>query len=157
MHQLLAIVEVDKDKRVKCCGPGCKSYVYRRIHVVLSNEKIEVLGSTCYQRNYLNIRKNSEYTGSYSRKLTEEERKLLAENTVLLIKKFEEERRKEQEKQQSKPKTKEPNGGATREVKCHYCGDRMHTKYSLTPALGFKCDKCKEAKAVLPLRTTRRY
>ena len=93
MTRLLAIVSVDRERRVRCRAPGCKRTVYAQIHVVETDEgTIEVLGSTCYGLIYKGeLSRNSVYTGSSSRQLTEEERYLLEQNTEALIREFQEE------------------------------------------------------------------
>lgn len=90
---LLAIVEVEKEKRVYCPAAACTKTVYKQIHIVAENDRILVLGSKCYS-TLCGTKKSrqSQYTGSTSRKLTAQERELLADNTAALIKKFEEEK-----------------------------------------------------------------
>lgn len=49
---LLAIVSVEYEDRVRCGQPSCGHSVYRRIHVVREDEKLLVLGSTCFEKRY---------------------------------------------------------------------------------------------------------
>ena len=52
MPKLLAIVEVDKKKRVQCGQRGCGHGVYKAIHIVQDDDGLLVLGSTCYAKRY---------------------------------------------------------------------------------------------------------
>ena len=54
MSKLLAVVEVEKEKKVRCCAPECNKSVYKRIHIVEDNSEIIVLGETCYKILYGN-------------------------------------------------------------------------------------------------------
>lgn len=155
MEELLAIVEVDQEKRVKCCGPDCKAYVYKRIHVVKTDDGVKVLGSTCYRGLFGNKKEYPKYTGGFARTLTEEERNLLAENTQKLIDKFENEK-VELSKSHPLPTTPQIiSSELGREVKCHYCGSSMRTTKFSAPAMGFKCEACVAVKAKLPERPQR--
>lgn len=93
--QLLAIVSVAYADRVRCGQPTCGHSVYRRIHVVRENEKLLVLGSTCFAKRYGNDRAlgPAHFGSGDGRVLTDEERKLLLNNTETLIAQFEEEAR----------------------------------------------------------------
>ncbi len=156
MHELLQVVEVNPEDKVRCCAPDCHRSVYKRIHVVRDNGEIIVLGETCYGLIYKNIEsKKSNYFGSTSRKLSPEERLLLVENTEALIAKFEQEHKHQIEasraatlaapkgEQQLSPSPAAPQG-FERHVSCIYCGTRMSTHLKFTPAKGFKCAQCKE-------------
>ena len=90
--QLLAIVEVPRDDRVRCQCPGCNHPVFRRIHVVLEASAVRVYGSECFKKLFLGLPVASsmpKYTPSEGRQLTEVERRLLIENTERLIQQFE--------------------------------------------------------------------
>lgn len=92
-HQLLAIVAVDPEHRVRCGQPGCGHSVYARIHVVRADGELLVLGSTCFEKRYGSgsALGAPNYGGGNERQLTPEERGLLEENTALLLAKFEQE------------------------------------------------------------------
>lgn len=45
--ELLIIVEIPKDKKVLCQAVGCGRAIYRRVHVVKNNGKIEIYGEDC--------------------------------------------------------------------------------------------------------------
>lgn len=92
-HQLLAIVAVDPEHRVRCGQPGCGHSVYARIHVVRADGELLVLGSTCFEKRYGSgsALGAPSYGGGNGRQLTPEERGLLEENTALLLAKFEQE------------------------------------------------------------------
>lgn len=49
---LLDVVEVDRDRRVRCQAEGCGHSVYARIHLVLVDGQFQVLGGNCLQRLY---------------------------------------------------------------------------------------------------------
>lgn len=90
--QLLAIVEVPRDDRVRCQAQGCNHPVYRRVHVVREDSAIHVYGSECFKKLFVGLPVASaapRYTTADGRQLTEEERRLLIENTERLIQQFE--------------------------------------------------------------------
>lgn len=94
MHsaQLLAIVEVPHDDRVRCQATGCNHPVFRRIHVVRDESGIHVYGSECFKKLFLGLPVASAapaYTSTEGRPLTDEERQLLVENTERLIQQLE--------------------------------------------------------------------
>jgi hypothetical protein len=90
--QLLAVVEVPREDRVRCQSVGCNHSVFRRIHVVRENSAIRVYGSECFKKLFVGLPIASatpHYTSSEGRQLTDEERQLLVENTERLIQQFE--------------------------------------------------------------------
>ena len=90
--QLLAVVEVPRDDRVRCQSVGCNHSVFRRIHVVRENSAIRVYGSECFKKLFVGLpiaSSTPHYTSSEGRQLTDEERQLLVENTERLIQRFE--------------------------------------------------------------------
>lgn len=92
--QLLAVVEVPRDVRVRCQAAGCHHPVFRRIHVVREGAAVHVYGSECFKRLFESSPVGSStprYTSSDGRHLTQEERQLLIENTERLIQQFEDE------------------------------------------------------------------
>ncbi|WP_444941698.1 hypothetical protein ACJJI3_04985 [Microbulbifer sp. ZKSA004] len=47
MAKLLAIVEVEKGRSIRCCAEVCNRPVYKRIHVIEKDDRsILVLGAT---------------------------------------------------------------------------------------------------------------
>lgn len=50
--QLLAIVEVAYEDRIRCQQPDCHHVVYRAVHIVQEGESLLVLGSTCFAKRY---------------------------------------------------------------------------------------------------------
>ena len=92
--QLLAVVEVPRDDRVRCQAAGCNHSVFRRIHVVRENSVVRVHGSECFKKLFVGLPVASSmprYSSSEGRHLTEEERRLLIENTERLVQQFESE------------------------------------------------------------------
>jgi hypothetical protein len=90
--ELLAIVEVPRDERVRCQAAGCNHPVFRRIHVVREGAAVSVYGSECFKRLFVGLPVGSSsprYGTSEGRSLTDEERQLLIENTERLIQQFE--------------------------------------------------------------------
>lgn len=89
--ELLAIVQVNPDQRVRCQAPGCGHGVYQRIHVVRHDGRVGVYGSDCFRRLFAGVlvSREARFGGGASRPLTAEERDLLAFNTVALINRFE--------------------------------------------------------------------
>lgn len=176
MHKLLAVVEVDKDSRVICQFEGCGRHVYKRIHVVLDNEKVSVLGQRCYSKMYHDgsesITVPSHYTGAESRKLTAEEIAMLIDNTAWLIEQFEYELMMRLEKEKEARESQErlaadeerkrlaqiaanqqsQNEVLHRDVVCHYCKRPMKTRAKSVPAVGYKCQACIENNRSLPSR-----
>ena len=99
--ELLAIVEVPRDERVRCQAPGCNHPVFRRIHVIREGEAISVLGSECFKHLFTTLPVASatpKYSTSEGRHLTDEERQLLVENTRRLVEQFEAEHQVELER-----------------------------------------------------------
>lgn len=96
--QLLAIVEVPSEDRVRCQSACCNHPVFRRIHVVRENSAVRVYGAECFKKLFVGLPVASsmpQYTSSDGRHLTEEERQLLVENTERLIQRFESEHQAE--------------------------------------------------------------
>jgi len=90
MPNLLAIVEVDKEKRVQCGQPGCGHVVYKAIHIIQEGDELLVLGSTCFAKRYEGFKGLGEtiYGGGAGRKLTDAQRELLMNNTAELLAQF---------------------------------------------------------------------
>ena len=109
--KLLAVVCFEsKKEQVKCGYPGCKHYVYRRIHVVEDGGKISILGSTCFAKKYQGKEPLGTANfghGSDGKVLNADERELLLQNTAALIARFEQERR-DQQQQNEKNRTLPP-------------------------------------------------
>lgn len=86
--QLLAIVEVPHDARVRCQADGCNHSVFRRIHVVRDESGFHVYGSECFKKIFAGsslVSSTPAYTATSGHPLTEEERQLLIENTERFI------------------------------------------------------------------------
>ena|SRR5665647_2313190 len=109
--QLLAVVEVPRDVRVRCQAAGCNHPVFRRIHVVREGAAVQVYGSECFKRLFGSSPVGSStprYTSSDGRHLTEEERQLLIENTERLIQQFEAEDQAELARKAALATTRQP-------------------------------------------------
>ena len=92
--QLLAVVEVPRDDRVRCQAAGCNHSVFRRIHVVRENSIVRVYGSECFKNLFVGLpvaASMPRYTSSEGRRLSGDERQLLIENTERLVQQFESE------------------------------------------------------------------
>ena len=90
--QLLAVVEVLRDERVRCQAAGCNHPVFRRIHVVREGASISVYGSECFKKLFAELPVGSSsprYGSVEGRHLTDDEGQLLIENTERLIQQFE--------------------------------------------------------------------
>lgn len=109
--QLLAVVEVPRDVRVRCQAASCNHPVFRRIHVVRDGAAVQVYGSECFKRLFESSPVGSStprYTSSDGRHLTEEERQLLIENTERLIQQFEAEDQAELARKAALAATRQP-------------------------------------------------
>ncbi len=88
---LLMVVEVSKDKRIRCDYESCNHGVYKRIHVVYFEDgHYECLGSSCYKK--LTEQSNVTFQQASSvdaigegKVLTDQEREQLIENKALLL------------------------------------------------------------------------
>ena len=92
---LLAVVEVPHEDRVRCAAEGCGHSVYRRVHLVRTGGSTQVYGSDCFARLFGSTptwQAEPRYGSGTGRALTPEERALLTENTERLIEQFEKER-----------------------------------------------------------------
>lgn len=84
--QLLAIVEVGEDKRVRCQFPGCKQTIYKSIHVIAEQGELKVIGSTCVTKGaYGEIGLPAYTSGGDGKLLSDEERQMLLNNTSELV------------------------------------------------------------------------
>lgn len=87
--ELLAVVEVPYDARIRCQAQGCGHAVYKRIHVVRQGDALQVLGTDCFSKIFgAATSLNPRYGGSEGRVLTLEERELLLTNTDQLLERF---------------------------------------------------------------------
>ncbi|ABM33311.1 hypothetical protein QRO08_11775 [Paracidovorax citrulli] len=88
--RLLAVVEVEKEQRIRCQQPGCNHTVYKAIHVVDEQGTLLVLGSTCFAKQYGSPTKLGDpaYGNGGGRVLTSEERQMLQDNTRAFIERF---------------------------------------------------------------------
>lgn len=90
--ELLSVVEVPFDARIRCQAEGCGHSVYKRIHVVRDGDTLKVLGSDCFNKLFgRGTRSQPRYGGSDGRVLTQEERELLLSNTAQLLQRFQNE------------------------------------------------------------------
>ena len=162
MIKLLAIVEVDKNARILCQSKGCGKSVYKRIHVVNDNNKIIVLGQTCYSHIYggnasiFTDDVGAYYTSGKGRKLTADERNLLLKNTEKLIEQFENEKRNLPEEKieysalEAIPDKILEGAKMLRDVNCHYCKQPMKTRAKSAPVVGYKCETCAKDNRGMP-------
>lgn len=83
---LLGVVGVERDHRIRCQAPGCNHAVYKAIHLVDLDGKLQLYGSQCCGKlfGWTSKTRNASYT-STERRLTAEERLQLETNTVELI------------------------------------------------------------------------
>jgi hypothetical protein len=89
---LVAVVEVEHDKRILCQAPSCGRSVYRKIHIVLESGKFILLGSDCYSHLYgSGALREPVYAWGSDRKLSDQERQQLIENTAAFIERLEKE------------------------------------------------------------------
>jgi hypothetical protein len=92
-YKLIVILEIPKEKRVRCQYKGCLHPIYKQIHIIrYESGEISCIGSKCYSL----LRESHPVTAATapllgdrsSVRLTEEEISLLASNTEELIKRF---------------------------------------------------------------------
>ncbi|WP_374091067.1 hypothetical protein [Methylomicrobium lacus] len=91
--QLIAVIEVPEDKKVLCQSEGCGRSVYKSVHIVKLNGKLQIVGSECFKK-YIGKQRSQEklkplYGSSDGIHLSEHERDLLLQNTEQLIAEFE--------------------------------------------------------------------
>jgi hypothetical protein len=88
--ELLAIVSVSPDKRVRCRAPNCGHSVYAAVHIVRDAGLTTVLGSVCSGRlfGFGSASDVPRFGGTGGRMLTDEERDLLDANTEELLQRF---------------------------------------------------------------------
>ncbi|MFM9969575.1 MAG: hypothetical protein ACKVQK_14395 [Burkholderiales bacterium] len=99
---LLAVVEVPREDRVRCQAVGCNHSVFRRIHVIRDPSGIHVYGSECFKKLFAGLpvaSSSPKYSSSDGRQLTDEERQWLAANTERLIEQFESQYQEELKRQ----------------------------------------------------------
>lgn len=168
--ELLAVVKVDPDKRIRCMAPGCTHTVYARIHVLRDDGELRLVGSTCFEKFYGDIcTELHPYHAVFGefKVLTEEETQMLTQNTEELLARFKLEFETHKQANQNKleefveelQKTDNPNSsisanykswsndkfvpkGKSRDVICRKCGNDMQTEYLYSPAIGYTCNPC---------------
>ena len=90
--ELIAVIEVSENEKVLCQFENCDRPVFKRIHIVRNNKKIQVLGSECYKKKYGKYHALNKIEPIYGSNtgiaLSETERLLLLENTEELIRQF---------------------------------------------------------------------
>lgn len=84
--KLLGFVEVPKSDRIRCDHEGCDHTVYKKIHVVETDDGLRLIGGTCYRHHYRGLVDESEarYGGGEGYLLTPAEREQIKENTEAL-------------------------------------------------------------------------
>lgn len=90
--QLLAVIEVSHDDRVRCMAAGCGHSVFKRVHIIRRDSALLVYGSTCFAREFHGhevTASSPRFTSHTGRILSAEERQLLTSNTEQLIARFE--------------------------------------------------------------------
>lgn len=87
--ELLAVVEVEKERRIRCQATGCNHAVYKAIHVVQAAEGLQLLGSECCAKlfGWTSKQRAAAFT-SGDRRLSAEEREQLILNTRTLLEKL---------------------------------------------------------------------
>ena len=90
--ELIAVVEVEWDGRIRCQAPGCSRAVHKAVHVIAADGRLLVYGSSC-SADYFGFGKSNSpgprYGTSKGRKLTNEERDTLVANTASLVARME--------------------------------------------------------------------
>lgn len=86
---LLGVVEVERDQRIRCQAPGCKHSVYRAIHLVDLDGRLQLYGSQCCGKlfGWTSKSRGASYTTT-ERRLSPEERLQLEANTAELVEKL---------------------------------------------------------------------
>ena len=86
--ELLAILRVPKEQRVRCQAPGCRQPVYQSIHVVRLNGAVTIFGSECFKTHFLGHALSGVtpvYSTVTNKLLTDAERAMLDNNTAMLL------------------------------------------------------------------------
>lgn len=91
--QLIAVIEVPEDKKVICQSEGCGRSVYKSVHIVRMDGKLQIVGSECFKKHIGKSRSQEKLKPLYGSgegiPLSEQERDLLLRNTEQLIAEFE--------------------------------------------------------------------
>lgn len=85
---LLAILQVAKDKRVRCQAPNCTRTVYKRIHVVRLGGAVTIYGSECFKIQFEGQaigKSEPRFSSVTDKRLSDVERAFLDSNTELLL------------------------------------------------------------------------
>lgn len=108
---LAAIIEVPKEKRVRCQRQGCPKTVWKAVQMIVwADSRIECWGGDCFYEHLAKLATPEQLeprwsAGSGGRKLTEDQRALLDINREELIKRIEEEWNVEKLRQEEQAKT----------------------------------------------------
>lgn len=85
MLDLLAILSVEKSKRIRCQAEGCGRGVYSAIHVLRIDGQIKLYGSECYKKLCGDNESKPSYGSWGDSVLTDEQRQALLDNTEQLL------------------------------------------------------------------------
>lgn len=79
--ELVTIVTVPQEQRVKCQHEGCGRHVYSKIHVVRKDDEITFVGQTCFRKLFGVLNLAPSFGGKGSTSLTEAEREQILQNS----------------------------------------------------------------------------
>lgn len=83
--ELLTVVTLDREGRVKCQHEGCGRHVFARVHVIRQNGKVSFVGSTCFRKLFGDLDLHPSFGGSNGLLLSEEQRKQILANTEAFL------------------------------------------------------------------------
>lgn len=131
--ELLAVMSLDKADRARCQAPGCKHYIYARVHVVRESGAISFYGSECFKKRVGKYTQKPHYGDWGDKVLTPAEKEELMKNTERLLEYLQERYNTERNKaipeakpvpQPLKSPTPSQTGyGGSRTLKCIGCGN----------------------------------
>lgn len=108
---LAAIIEVSKEKRVRCQRQGCPKTVWKAVHMIVwADGRIECWGGDCFGEHLAKYASPEQLTPRWSsggggHKLTDEQRALLVSNREELVKRIEEDWNVEKLRREEQAKT----------------------------------------------------
>jgi hypothetical protein len=81
MVELVTVITLPEEGRVKCQHDGCGRNVFAQVHVIRRNGNVSFVGSTCFRRLFGDLDLQSSFGGKAGIPLTNDEREQILHNT----------------------------------------------------------------------------